>query len=83
MAAPPPVKDGPRVNDEIRAFRVLLIDEAGEKQGEMPIAAAIEAAVEAGLDLVEVAANANPPVVKIMDYGKFRFQEQKKKAEAR
>ncbi|MBU6371886.1 MAG: translation initiation factor IF-3 [Alphaproteobacteria bacterium] len=83
MAAPPPVKDGPRVNEEIRAFRVLLIDEAGEKQGEMPLSAALEAAVEAGLDLVEVAAQANPPVVKIMDYGKFRFQEQKKKAEAR
>lgn len=83
MAAPPPVKDGPRVNEEIRAYRVLLIDEAGEKQGEMPISAALEAAAEAGLDLVEVAAGANPPVVKIMDYGKFRFQEQKKKAEAR
>jgi translation initiation factor IF-3 len=83
MAAPPPVKDGPRVNEEIRALRVLLIDEAGEKQGEMPVSAALEAAMEAGMDLVEVAPNAQPPVVKIMDYGKFRFQEQKKKAEAR
>jgi translation initiation factor IF-3 len=83
MAAPPPVKDGPRVNEEIRALRVLLIDEAGEKQGEMPLSAALEAAQEAAMDLVEVAPNAQPPVVKIMDYGKFRFQEQKKKAEAR
>lgn len=83
MAAPPPVKDGPRVNEEIRVARVLLIDEAGEKQGEMPISAALEAAVEAGLDLVEVAPQAQPPVVKIMDFGKYRFQEQKKKAEAR
>jgi translation initiation factor IF-3 len=83
MAAPPPSKDGPRINDEIRAHRVLLIDEAGEKQGEMPISAALEAAVEAGLDLVEVAPNAEPPVVKIMDYGKYRFEEQKKKAAAR
>jgi translation initiation factor IF-3 len=83
MAAPPPSKDGPRVNDEIRVPRVLLIDENGEKQGEMPTSAALEAAQEAGLDLVEVAAQANPPVVKIMDYGKFRFEEQKKKALAR
>jgi translation initiation factor IF-3 len=83
MAAPPPSKDGPRVNEDIRALRVLLIDDAGEKQGEMPVSAALEAAREAGLDLVEVAPNAQPPVVKIMDYGKFRFEEQKKKAAAR
>lgn len=81
--APPPSKDGPRVNEDIRAGRVLLIDEAGEKQGEMPTQAALEAAQEAGLDLVEVAPNAVPPVCKIMDYGKFRFEEQKKKAAAR
>ncbi|MGE3303191.1 MAG: translation initiation factor IF-3 [Hyphomonadaceae bacterium] len=83
MAPPPAAKDGPRVNDEIRALRVLLIDAEGEKQGEMPTSAALEAAQEAGLDLVEVAGGANPPVVKIMDYGKFRFEEQKKKAAAR
>ena len=82
MAAPP-VKDGPRINDEIRAPRVLLIDEHGEKQGEMPLSAALEAAMEAGLDLVEVASGAVPPVVKILDYGKFKYQEQKKKNEAR
>jgi len=81
--APPPSKDGPRVNEDIRSARVLLIDEAGEKQGEMPTQAALEAAQEAGLDLVEVAPNADPPVCKIMDYGKFRFEEQKKKAAAR
>lgn len=82
MAAPP-VKDGPRINDEIRSPRVLLIDENGEKQGEMPLSAALEAAVEAGLDLVEVASGAVPPVVKILDFGKFKYQEQKKKNEAR
>jgi translation initiation factor IF-3 len=72
------------VNEEIRGVaRVLLIDEAGEKQGEMPLSAALEAAREAQMDLVEVAPGANPPVCKIMDYGKFRFEEQKKKAEAR
>ena len=63
--------------------RVLLIDADGEKQGEMPISAALEAAREAGLDLVEVAPNSVPPVCKILDYGKFRFEEQKKKAETR
>jgi translation initiation factor IF-3 len=79
----PPVKDGPRMNEDIRVPRVLLIDQNGEKQGEMPISAALEAAEEAGLDLVEIVPNANPPVCKILDYGKFKFQEQKKKNEAR
>lgn len=82
MAAPP-VKEGPRINEDIRVPRVLLIDENGEKQGEMPTAAALEAAQEAGLDLVEVSPTAQPPVCKILDYGKFKFQEQKKKNEAR
>jgi translation initiation factor IF-3 len=62
---------------------VLLIDEKGEKQGEMPLAAALDAAREAGLDLVEVAPNSQPPVCKIIDYGKLRYEEQKKKAAAR
>jgi len=62
---------------------VLLIDETGEKQGEMPVDAALEAAQEAGLDLVEVSPNANPPVCKVIDYGKLKYQEQKKKAEAK
>ena len=79
----PPVKDGPRINDEIRVPKVLLIDQHGEKQGVMPISSAIEAAEEAGLDLVEIVPNADPPVCKILDYGKFKFQEQKKKNEAR
>ena len=79
----PPVKDGPRTNEDIRVPKVLLIDEHGEKQGIMPTSAAIEAAQEAGMDLVEVSPNADPPVCKILDYGKFRFQEQKKKNEAR
>jgi len=79
----PPVKDGPRINDEIRVPRVLLIDQHGEKQGVMPTSSALEAAEEAGLDLVEIVPNADPPVCKILDYGKFKFQEQKKKNEAR
>ena len=82
IQAPPP-KDGPRINQDIKVPRVLLIDAAGEKQGIMPTSAALEAAEEAGLDLVEVSPTADPPVCKILDYGKYRFQEQKKKAEAR
>jgi translation initiation factor IF-3 len=72
-------KQGPRVNEEITSPRVLLIDENGEKQGEMPTDAALEAASEAGLDLVEVAPNSSPPVCKILDYGKLKYEEQKKK----
>ena len=79
----PPSKDGPRINDEIRVPRVLLIDQNGEKQGIMPTSAALEAAEEVGLDLVEVSPTADPPVCKILDYGKYKFQEQKKKNEAR
>jgi translation initiation factor IF-3 len=82
IQAPPP-KDGPRINQDIKVPRVLLIDQNGEKQGVMPTSAALEAAEEAGLDLVEVSPTADPPVCKILDYGKYRFQEQKKKAEAR
>ncbi len=71
------------MNQDIRAPRVLLIDQNGEKQGVMPLSAALEAAEEAGLDLVQIVSTSEPPVCKILDYGKFRFQEQKKKAEAR
>ena len=78
-----PSKDGPRINDEIRSAKILLIDQNGEKQGIMPITAALEAAEEVGLDLVEISPNSDPPVCKILDYGKFKFQEQKKKNEAR
>lgn len=83
QAAPPQKKTGPRTNEEITVPRVLLIDEKGEKQGEMPTAAALDAAKEAGLDLVEVAPEGSPPVCKILDYGKMRFEEQKKRAAAR
>ncbi len=72
------------MNEDIRGVtRVLLIDAEGEKQGEMPLSAALDAAKAAGLDLVEVAPGAEPPVCKILDFGKYRFEEQKKKAEAR
>ena len=79
----PPSKDGPRINEDIRVPRVLLIDEHGEKQGVMPTASALEAAEEAGLDLVEVSPNSDPPVCKILDYGKFKYEQQKKRNEAK
>ena len=79
-----PQKDkGPRTNDDIKAAKVLLIDENGEKQGIMPLAAALDAAREASMDLVEVSPNQEVPVVKILDYGKLRFEERKKKAAAK
>ncbi|MEZ5922448.1 MAG: translation initiation factor IF-3 [Parvularculaceae bacterium] len=79
----PPKGDGPRVNEEISVPQILLIDHAGEKRGVMPTAQAIEIAQEAGLDLVEVSPTTQPPVCKILDYGKFKYQQQKKKAEAK
>ncbi len=82
-AAPPVQKDGPRVNEEIRAREVHLIDKDGANRGTVTAAEALRLAQEAGLDLVEIAPNANPPVCKLMDFGKFKYQEQKKAAEAR
>lgn len=81
-AATPVQKDGPRVNEEIRAREVHLIDKDGANRGTVASAEALRLAQEAGLDLVEIAPNANPPVCKLMDYGKYKYQEQKKAAEA-
>jgi translation initiation factor IF-3 len=84
MRAPAPVqKDGPRVNEEIRVREVHLIDKDGHNLGNIPIAEALAKATEAGLDLVEISPNATPPVCKLLDYGKYKYQEQKKQAEAR
>ena len=80
----PPVRDtGPRVNDRIRAPEIRLIGAEGENLGVVHPAKAMDLAEEAGLDLVEISPNANPPVCKIMDYGKFKYETQKKEAEAR
>jgi translation initiation factor IF-3 len=84
MRAPAPVqKDGPRVNDEIRAREVQLIDQNGDNHGVVEFRAAMTMASEAGLDLVEIAPNSVPPVCKILDVGKYKYQAQKKAAEAR
>ena len=76
-------KDGPRTNEEIRVREVQLIDAEGENRGTVPTHEALQMAREAGLDLVEISPNNNPPVCKILDHGKFKFQAQKKAAEAR
>jgi translation initiation factor IF-3 len=78
-----PVKEGPRTNEAIIARDVQLIDENGENQGTVAKRDALAKAQEAGLDLVEIAVNAEIPVCKIMDFGKYKFQAQKKAAEAR
>jgi translation initiation factor IF-3 len=82
-APPPPQKEGPRTNREIRAREVQLIDSEGHNLGVLQILDAQKLAEEAGLDLVEIVPTADPPVCKILDYGKFRYLEQKKQAEAR
>jgi translation initiation factor IF-3 len=82
-AMPVPPKDGPRINHEIRVREVQLIDAEGHNRGVVNIEEALQASEEAGLDLVEIVPGATPPVCKILDYGKFRFLEQKKSAEAR
>ena len=78
-----PVKDGPRSNREIRIPRVQLIDAEGTNHGTVPTDQALRMAEEAGLDLVEISPNSEPPVCKILDLGKLKYANQKKAAEAR
>ena len=74
----PPVKSGPRFNQMIQSDKVRVIDEDGENLGVMYTREAIEQAAASGLDLVEVSPNADPPVCKFLDVGKFRYEAQKK-----
>lgn len=83
MNAPAPARDGPRVNEEIRVPQVRLIDQDGEMQGVMSTREALQRAFSLGLDLAEISPNADPPVAKILDYGKFKYEQQKKKNEAK
>ena len=83
MAPTPPSREGPRVNEEIRVPQVRLIDENGEMQGVLSIRDALYKAYQAGMDLLEISPNAVPPVCKITDYGKFKYEQQKKTNEAR
>ncbi|NIA67938.1 translation initiation factor IF-3 [Pelagibius litoralis] len=87
MARPPfdttPSRDGPRVNELITVPQVRLVDENGEQVGVVSTVDALSRAMAAGMDLMEVSPNADPPVCKILDYGRFRYEAQKKKNEAR
>jgi len=77
-----PISD-PRINDRIRASEVRLVGPEGEQVGVVRVDIALRLAQESDLDLVEVSPNSNPPVVKIMDYGKFKYEVAQKAKEAR
>ncbi len=81
--APPAQKEGPRSNREIRVPEVQLIDHEGQNRGQISTQEALSIAEEAGLDLVEIVPTASPPVCKILDLGKLKYESQKKAAEAR
>ncbi|WP_422029775.1 translation initiation factor IF-3 [Roseovarius sp.] len=81
--APPTRDTGPRVNDKIRAPEIRLIGPEGENIGVVTPEKAMDLAYEAELDLVEISPNATPPVCKIMDYGKYKYEQQKRESEAR
>jgi translation initiation factor IF-3 len=83
MMTTPPSKDGPRVNEDIDVPKVRLIGADGENIGVVSTREAMNYAAEAGLDLVEISPNADPPVCKILDYGKYKYEAQKKKNEAK
>jgi translation initiation factor IF-3 len=72
-----------RINRQIRAREVFVIDAEGNQQGVMNVFAALELAEQSGLDLVEVSPNANPPVCKILDFGKYRYEQEKRNREAK
>ncbi len=78
-----PSKDGPNINTDIRVPEVRLIDADGSNVGVVTISDALSRAEAAGLDLVEIVPNSDPPVAKILDFGKFKYEEQKRKNEAR
>ncbi|MEM1346394.1 MAG: translation initiation factor IF-3 [Pseudomonadota bacterium] len=81
--APPTRDTGPRVNRQIRVPEIRLIDHEGQNVGVVTPVRAVEMAEDVGLDLVEISPNATPPVCKIMDFGKFKYETQKKAAEAK
>ncbi len=75
--------DGPRINQDIKVREIRLIDENGENKGVVNIKEALLLADEAGLDLIEISPQAVPPVCKIMDYGKYKYEQKKRANEAR
>jgi translation initiation factor IF-3 len=83
MRSLPVRADRTNINQEIRARQVRVIDPEGTQLGVITIEQALAASAEFGLDLVEVSPNADPPVCKIMDYGRYRYEQTKKKHEAK
>ncbi len=81
--APPTRDTGPRVNERIRETEIRLIGADGENVGVTSPSHGMQLAEEAGLDLVEISPNASPPVCKVMDFGKFKYEQQKRESEAR
>ena len=81
--APVRENDGPRINRDIKAKEVRLINYNGENIGIVSLAEALKIAQEVGLDLIEVSPQVNPPVCKVLDYGKYKYEMQKKKNEAK
>ena len=81
--AQPHQKEGPRSNEEILSPEVQLIDAEGANHGVVKIEEALAIAAEQGLDLVEISPNNKPPICKVLDFGKYKYQAQKKAAEAR
>lgn len=82
-SAPVRNDDGPRINEAIVAKQVRLIDETGENRGVVSVKEALRIAEEAGLDLIEISPQANPPVCKVLDFGKYKYEVQKRKNEAK
>lgn len=78
-----PANDGPRINDRIKALEVRVIGDDGSQIGILPIRDALARAEELGLDLVEMSPDAKPPVCRLIDYGKFKYQQSKKAHEAK
>ena len=75
------IKEQHQINEDIRDREVRVISDAGEQLGIMSASAALQLAIDADLDLVKISPNAVPPVCKIMNYGKFRFEQAKKEKE--
>jgi translation initiation factor IF-3 len=78
-----PAKEGPRVNDQIDVAQIRLIDQDGGMVGVVTLHKALQLAYDAGLDLVEISPGADPPVCKLLDIGKYKYEQQKKQNEAR
>ena len=79
----PPERDTTRINERIRVPQVRLIDESGQQVGVMPTDQALRYAQERDLDLVEVAPDARPPVTRILDYSKYKYEQAQKQKSAR